>query len=393
MAFYNAGTGYAVGDNGTVLKTTNGGNTWVMVTSPDKSNLVSVTLLDSNAVMVTTANNNGTAAVYESPDGGARWFRVLSDGSSFYATAVRGQLYSVSSQIYNSTNGGRSWQPQQVLNRTSTYSQLAFSSAGTGMVAGNVSGILTYSADFMRTANGRDWYSGNSFSFPNAYAFSRFSALGDDSVLMFTNRYNGFAPGDSSQLILLTHFTLKNNFGTPQWFFNNTTLIKSFPDVVTDCQFEPGGNGYAVSEKGIIYRFTNRGQKQEKEYSGRTALRAICMLAGNTGYAVGDGGVILKRKPLAAAVPAPVVLSLSVYPNPAANGVQVGFSLPQPYCLLVQVTDESGNIRLQQPAGLFGTGAGSIPVKLNQLPRGTYRLSLLTEEKAVLGMSRLLVDK
>ena len=392
VAFYNANTGYTVGDGGIVLKTTNGGNKWTRVSSPGKNDLVSVTVIDSNAIMVTTANNNGTAAaVYQSPDGGARWFKVLNDLPSFYATAISGQLYSVSSQIYNSTNGGRSWQPQQALNPTSNYTQVAFSNPNTGMAAGNIAGILTYSADFLRTVNGHDWYSGNSFSFPNAYVFSRFSMLGDDSVFMFTNRYQGFTQGDSSQLILMNHFRLKNYAGSTLWFFDNTVLIKSFPDVVSDCQFQTGGNGYATSEKGFIYKLTNGAQRITKEYSSKTPLRAICMIDKNTGFAVGDNGLILKRKPAVTNATQPVALSVSLYPNPAANEVQVTFSLPQSARLLVQVTNENGNVMRQQTAGLFEKGKCAVQVKLNNLPRGNYRLSVLNDTKEVMGTARLLV--
>lgn len=392
IAFYNTNIGYAVGDGGIVLKTINGGNKWTTISSPGKSSLVSITIIDSNAIMVTTASSNGgSAAVFESPDGGARWFKVLSDLPSFYATAISGQLYSVSSQIYNSTNMGRSWQSQQSLNPTSNFTQLAFSNPGTGIVAGNIAGILTYSADFLRTVNGHDWYRGNSFSFPNAYAFCRFSALGTDSVLMFTNRYNGFAQGDSSQLILINHFKLKNNFGTPAWFFDNTILIKSFPDVISDCQFQTGGNGYAVSEKGVVYKLTSGGQKIAKEYSSKTPLHAIYMIDNNHGFAVGDNGFILKRTRINEKVSQPVTMPLSVYPNPAVNEVQVKFSLPQSARLLVQVTNENGNILLQQSAGLFEKGNNTIPVKLGNLPRGNYRISVLNDTKEVMGTARLLL--
>src|SRR5690349_18485643 len=140
VAFYDANTGYAVGDGGVVLKTTNGGNRWTAVTSPDKSDVVSVTVAGNNDVMVTTSSLYGNAAVYETINGGKTWMKVLSDVNSFYAAATPAKsLYSISSNIYRSDNYGKEWHAQQPLSNTSVYTQLAFPDNKTGIVAGNVS--------------------------------------------------------------------------------------------------------------------------------------------------------------------------------------------------------------------------------------------------------------
>jgi len=294
VAFANLKFGYAVGATGTVLKTTNGGNTWVKVTAPDSADIISVAVVDTSLVIVTTNAAFGSANIYESANQGKSWHKTLTDLRPFYATAPSANnLYSASSKIYNSKNFGKDWQSQKPLNSTSTYTQINFSDNNNGIVAGNISGILTYSADFVRTVNGKDWYSGDAFSFPNANGFSSFSAVTADSVYMFTNFYNRFTPGDSSQLILLTGFHLQKV--SQLWVFYSKILINSIQDVINDCKFFSGGVAYAVSKAGIIYNSSNN-YAFKKEYNGEVALHAIYMLDKKNGFAVGDGGLILKRQ-------------------------------------------------------------------------------------------------
>src|SRR6478609_3884080 len=178
IAFFSPRIGYAVGTNGTVIKTLNGGRSWQQVTSPDSSDILSVTVPDSLGVMVTTAATFGTGAVFQSKDQGLTWVKTLVDTRDFYATAInQKKLYSASSAIYTSENAGLKWQKQQALNGTSIYTNISFTDERNGVAAGNISGILTYSADILKTPDGNNWYRLDAFSFPNANAYSALTAL------------------------------------------------------------------------------------------------------------------------------------------------------------------------------------------------------------------------
>src|SRR5436190_163137 len=77
--FTDANTGTAVGENGTIVRTTDGGNSWVGQTSGTPNNL--------NAVSFTDANN-GTAVswygiILRTTDGGANWVEQTSGTKSF----------------------------------------------------------------------------------------------------------------------------------------------------------------------------------------------------------------------------------------------------------------------------------------------------------------------
>ena len=72
IEFLNDRTGWAVGDAGVVIKTTDGGNTWVNIPNPSpmySPNLWSVLPIDSNIVFVTS----GKDLIMKSTNGGLNW--------------------------------------------------------------------------------------------------------------------------------------------------------------------------------------------------------------------------------------------------------------------------------------------------------------------------------
>jgi hypothetical protein len=78
------------------------------------------------------------------------------------------------------------------------------------------------------------------------------------------------------------------------------------------------GTGFITSKTGLVYRTPTFGKKLIKEYQGKTSLNALCMLNENIGYAVGDGGFIVKREEKAKAVMASLA-AIKLYPNPAGS--------------------------------------------------------------------------
>lgn len=74
IAFYTEQVGYAVGDNNAVLKTTDGGATWDLITGPTAAiNLLSIAVNYMGFVFVSTND----ARLFRSRDGGATWEAML----------------------------------------------------------------------------------------------------------------------------------------------------------------------------------------------------------------------------------------------------------------------------------------------------------------------------
>ena len=390
IAFFSKDIGYAVGTHGTVIRTLNGGKSWEQVTSPDSSDLTSVTIVDSFGVMITTAATFGTGAVFESNDQGKTWHKTLFDARDFYATAIgRKRLYSISSGIYRSGNGGIKWQQQQPLNSTTIYGGIFFNGDQNGIIAGNVGGIPTYSADLLKTTDGSHWYPLDPFSFPNANAYSALTMIDAGHIILVTNFYNKFSPGDSSQILLLTGFNLAKDFVDSSWKFKYRIINPVFYDWISDCKFFSNGTGFITSKTGLVYRTPTFGKKLIKEYQGKTPLNALYMIDEETGYAVGNGGLILKREKKAKAVLASSQ-AVKLYPNPAGSHTVLSFMLKESRHVAIQVSDEHGNIVWSQPEKIYSSGNQQVSIPVNNLQHGLYQVNVLSKGKKI-GNSQLFV--
>ena len=110
LTFATPGVGYAAGDSGTVLKTTDGGATWLPVTSPGASlNLTGVRCADADLCLFTTSD--GT--IVRTPDGGATYARVTASASPIraiaFASATRVVAAGDGGVTVLSDDGGVTW--------------------------------------------------------------------------------------------------------------------------------------------------------------------------------------------------------------------------------------------------------------------------------------------
>lgn len=113
---------WASGSGGTVLRTTNGGDTWTQVTVPDAGRLDfrDIDAFSANVAYALSIGNGELSRIYKTTDGGNRWTlqlanddpKVFLDAMAFWSED-RGIAYSDSIDgrfvIYMTTNG-RSWE-------------------------------------------------------------------------------------------------------------------------------------------------------------------------------------------------------------------------------------------------------------------------------------------
>jgi hypothetical protein len=114
------------------------------------------------------------------------------------------------------------------------------------------------------------------------------------------------------------------------------------------------------------------------------------MVNESSGYAVGDGGLILKRDSVLKNVQPKQRVTIKLYPNPAIDKATISFNLEKETKIAVQVADANGNIILKQAAKTFDKGEQQIILVASKLQRGTYLVNLL-EEGTVIGSSRLII--
>src|ERR1051325_10423631 len=109
----DANNGFAVGARGTILKTTDGGHNWSLITGATEDDLYGVSFTDPNTG--TVVGNFG--AILRTTDAGNHW-SVQRDGMSdvlfgvSFPDANTGTAVGSDGLILRTTNGGTNWVPQ-----------------------------------------------------------------------------------------------------------------------------------------------------------------------------------------------------------------------------------------------------------------------------------------
>ena len=102
--------GWTVGNSGVILKTTDGGTTWVAQTSGTTKILEQVFFIDANTGWIAGHNNT----VLLTTDGGTTWTAIsilstASFNSISFSDASKGIICGFNGKMYRSADGGNTW--------------------------------------------------------------------------------------------------------------------------------------------------------------------------------------------------------------------------------------------------------------------------------------------
>lgn len=232
--FVNSKTGYAAGEHGVVLKTTDGGITWVEFRISNVNLLKSIYFTDANTgFAVGQGIAEAAGAIYKTTDGGTNWTTVSSGNqqmlnSIHFISADTGFVVGNNGIILKTTNGGNSW-TQQATGNNFNWNSVYFSNDGTGYIAGgnNVSNGVV-----LKTINKGDNWSALSSSFNKQ--INAIYTQNNDAV--YGLGYGGL-------------FIKSNNQGA-----NWDTVIKTITSDLHAMHFPNQNTGYAVGKNGIILK-------------------------------------------------------------------------------------------------------------------------------------------
>ena len=299
----DSGTGFVVGDTGTILKSTDAGATWTPLTSGTSATLHGVYFLDLNEGVA--VGDSGT--ILRTTDGGAAWQSVTSGvvdtlrSVSFNGT--NGICGGDSQDILYSTDSGASWQISQSGFFGGGFPGAQMLNATNGFVAGQNSIFQAFVGN--TTDGGVSWnfqpfyFDGNEGGCNDVFFFDQTIGLVSGSVF------------DGRGAIART-----TDAGT-----NWSTLF--FDQFIEGFAFPTATSGFAVGVGGRILHTTDSGTSWTEQTSGSTANLHDVSFASDalTGIAVGDGGVILRTtsggepSPTPSPTPTPSVTP-SVTPRP-----------------------------------------------------------------------------
>ncbi len=147
VAFPAAGAAFAVGDDATILASTDGGATWARQTAPAGLTAHLRAAAFRTATAGTAVGDDGT--ILATTDGGATWSRQTAPGGLTahlrgvaIPSATAGFAVGDDATILTTTNGGTTWAAQSAPAGTGHLRAVAFPSATAGFAVGDEATIL-----------------------------------------------------------------------------------------------------------------------------------------------------------------------------------------------------------------------------------------------------------
>ncbi|HKP37114.1 MAG TPA: YCF48-related protein [Pyrinomonadaceae bacterium] len=280
--FIDRNHGWVAGSAGTLLETTDGGNTWKKVSTLTKDTLRDVYFADDHSgwllaerdVFKLKTNDEPRSYLLSTEDGGLTWRQVSPSGFDANARLVRvvfadsmnGWVFGETGAAFVTRDGGANWTRQSLPTKHLLLG---------GVFVDNTRGWLVGAgATILQTRDGgTTWQSG----LVREGAGVRFTAAS------FVGDRLGWAVGSSGRV-----YTTSD--GGRMWFGQRSNVQSDLFDV----KFISAAEGWAAGSDGTILHTFNGGVHWFVEPSNVThAIERLCIIDQTHGWAVGFGGTIL----------------------------------------------------------------------------------------------------
>jgi photosystem II stability/assembly factor-like uncharacterized protein len=326
LCFLDSLSGWVVGDSGTILKTTNGGQSWIQQNSTIPHRLIEIFMLDENYGWALAHNYewgdtaHGTTFL-RTVNGGSEWstrvFRDTFFTSVFFFDSLYGFIAGLWGLIARTTDGGVTWSTTEV---DSSYGsgfpiiRLKFFSRNYGY---GVGGWIDLSGVIWRTTNGGTFWTA--------------TAVGPEPVhdLHFIDSSNIMCIGGDfdvgSGMITTTD-------AGETWEYTYLGIWGEARALA----FRTPAEAWAPLGFAATYMFTlDSGRTWNDTFTpDTTAMFDVVFVDSSTGYMVGDRGTILKYSAPPVSVDDDPFMNLPVttvlyqnYPNPFNPTTNIQFSI------------------------------------------------------------------
>jgi photosystem II stability/assembly factor-like uncharacterized protein len=365
---------WAGGTDGKVLRTTNGGNTWTVVSSAlggdvnsisainDQRAIVAVNTPEGSKIRRTLTNGIVWGTVYEDTTNGSFINSVIMfDDDNGYAIGdpVNGQW-----KLLRTTNGGTNWNSAATLLQNGSETGWTNSMDWIGSQYG---WIGTDNDRIYRTTDGGSSWTASSTTFGNSMAVS------------FIDELNGIAGGDGTD---------RTTDGGVTWSTSPAQVPgTAFGSASVNL---PPGRWYFISGN-EVYKTFDQGNSFNLEYSQANVYQHIAMEVVRVGvndwicgYAVGDNGTITKYievytitdvKTSTGLLPNEYSL-MQNYPNPFNPNTVIEYSIPQSGFVTLEIYNLLGEKVASLVNGMQEAGRYEINFDASNFASGIYFYNL-----------------
>lgn len=237
LFFTSIDTGYTNSSSAGVLKTVDGGLTWIDNFPFATTDICNINFPTKSIGYVVTQNATFDSVItYKTVNEGVSWTLISSFetllgilSNVYFSDAMTGSMVLQSSGIYKTSDGGVTWTPKLTTLSSDNLNALHFPSASVGYAVGGDS-------IFKTTDMGETW---NSIYLPSSFPYNS---------VYFTDIDTGYACGGDG---FTTGVIRKTVDGGLSW-----TLSNSNPYTFQSIHFPNSSTGYACGQSGTIYKYS-----------------------------------------------------------------------------------------------------------------------------------------
>jgi len=232
--FIDTQKGFAVGDNGVMLSTTDGGSTWIDPVPPLVRDFNAIAFINADTGYIVGGSSSGVArkTILRTVDGGLNWSVILDAAGGilndiWFADSQTGYIVGDSATVLKSIDGGLSWVPliiDTALTGIESFNAVKFYNKSFGAIGGKAGALYIYTnlpvevyalgADHIGAASATLNGAINTHDKEVHYSFGYFKngiltpsftqevSLKNDSLILMSENINGLTPDASYHYFL-----------------------------------------------------------------------------------------------------------------------------------------------------------------------------------------------